>query len=106
LLHRWWIPAEEVIAFVEVISLRIIFVTLKHVKYIQNQHLIVQKPAVVVVHQVLCPFIQAFDLAASLVVGIAYSTGEQPRICVDKNLLSGIKLAGDWKGCLNDGVSM
>jgi rRNA processing protein Gar1 len=86
LFNRWWIPAKEVVIFVEKVTLRVVYVTLKHVEDIQDQHLIVQESAVVVVHQVLGPINQAFHLASSRIVSVPYASREQPRIGVHKDL--------------------
>ncbi len=86
--------AKEVVTFVEIVPLRVVHVALQHVEDIQNQHLVIQEPAVVIMKQVLRPIHQGLHLASSWIVCVTNTAREQPGVRIHEDLFRCVKFTG------------
>ena len=67
--------------------------SLQYIQDIQAKHLIIDKPSVLISYKMGGPAMDVFHFSPPRIVQVTNSTGKEPRICIDKDLLRRIKLA-------------
>lgn len=67
--------------------------SLQYIQDIQAKHLIIDKPSVLISYKMGGPAMDVFHFSSPRIVQVTNTTGKEPGICIDEDLLRRIKLA-------------